>query len=229
MTETKWTPGRRAVVKGIGGCARRAVRRARRWRPTTRRSASPWSRRRSPTTRDYLNGAKLAVDEINAAGGVSGRPDQDRAPRLRHLHAGRHAERDIARSSDTKPHAIGYAFMLHALAMRSRPRRLQGADPDRRHQLRPDHLRQEKPRQVLELLPGRSAGNLLRPDVPEIPRPGRRRRRVEADQQQGPHHPRAEQLQHADRAARWWRRCRAASSSSPRSPTSSTPCRTGAR
>ena len=76
MTRKIWTPSRRTVVKGLGAVA--AVPLA---GPFIARSLADDSKpiryavvaAQIADHTDYLNGATLAVDEINAAGGVKGR------------------------------------------------------------------------------------------------------------------------------------------------------------
>ena len=151
---------------------------------------------------DYINGAKLAVEEINAAGGVNGREIKIELHDIDLLtpEGTQAAMRSVV---DSKPHAIGCAFTLiripalEALGDYKAPY-LSG---DTNFDL--DHLCQEEPRQVLELSSRSIRRRSTTADVPEIPRDGGGRRGVEADQREGPHHPRAEQLQHGHRATKW--------------------------
>jgi len=113
MTETKWTPDRRTVVKGIGAALAA---------PLAKPFIAPALAANSAPIRyavvaaqiadhtDYLNGATLAVDEINAAGGVKGRQIKIE-----------HHDCDIFTPDgilagyravvDSKPDAIGSAFV----------------------------------------------------------------------------------------------------------------------
>jgi branched-chain amino acid transport system substrate-binding protein len=110
MTETKWTPGRRAVVKGIGAALAAPF-----VAPTLAANNAPIRfaviAAQIADHTDYLNGAVLAVDEINAAGGVNGRPIK-----IEHHDADiftlEGVQTAIRAVTDTKPHAIGYAFVL---------------------------------------------------------------------------------------------------------------------
>jgi branched-chain amino acid transport system substrate-binding protein len=116
MTEKKWTPDRRTVVKGIGAALAA---------PLAKPFIAPALAANSAPIRyavvaaqiadhtDYLNGATLAVDEINAAGGVKGRQikiEQHDCDILSPdgILAGYRAV------VDTKPDAIGSAFVVTA-------------------------------------------------------------------------------------------------------------------
>ena len=77
MRDKNWTPSRRTVVKGIGAAVAA---------PLAAPFVAPALAADNKPIRfaviaaqiadhtDYLNGAMLAADEINAAGGVNGRP-----------------------------------------------------------------------------------------------------------------------------------------------------------
>src|SRR5499433_4273279 len=77
MRSKNWTPSRRTVVKGLGVAAAAAPLAG----PFVARALADDSKpiryavvaAQIADHTDYLNGATLAVDEINAAGGVQGR------------------------------------------------------------------------------------------------------------------------------------------------------------
>jgi len=115
MTQTKATTTRRRVVKGLAFAA-----------------AAPWIGRalaqsgkpinialsvaQSGTAgvadhADYLNGAMLAVDEINAAGGVKGRQLKIQAYDI-DLLTPEGTQATFRKIADAKPHAIGTAFCV---------------------------------------------------------------------------------------------------------------------
>ncbi|MGX8014248.1 hypothetical protein ACVDG8_037465 (plasmid) [Mesorhizobium sp. ORM8.1] len=105
-----------------------------------------------PDFTDYLNGAQLAADEINAAGGVRGREIQVVRNDIdlwtvEGTQAGMRAIADLAAPRDR------VQFPLFAHPGHRSPGRLEGAVPDRRHQHRADRIRQEEPGQILEFLP----------------------------------------------------------------------------
>ncbi|HTW27737.1 MAG TPA: ABC transporter substrate-binding protein [Acetobacteraceae bacterium] len=119
MTETDRTPGRRTVVKGIGAALAA---------PLAAPFISPARAAGSEPIRfaivaaqtgqaaiadhhDYINGAQMAVEEINAAGGVKGREIKIELHDIDLLtpEGTQAAFRAVA---DSKPHAIGCAFTL---------------------------------------------------------------------------------------------------------------------
>lgn len=119
MTEKKWTPDRRTVVKGIAAVAASPLA-APFVAPALAQNKQPirfaivaaqTGQAGVADHRDYINGAQMAVEEINDAGGVHGRPikielhDID----ILTLEGTQAAFRAVA---DSKPHAIGCAFTL---------------------------------------------------------------------------------------------------------------------
>jgi len=114
MTDSNWKPSRRTVVKGIGAALAA---------PLAAPFVAPALAANNAPIRfavvaaqiadhtDYLNGATLAVDEINAAGGVGGRPIKIETHDIDLLtpEGTQTAFRAVA---DSKPHAIGCAFTL---------------------------------------------------------------------------------------------------------------------
>jgi len=114
MTEKTWTPDRRTVVKGIGAALAA---------PLAAPFVAPALAANNAPIRfaiiaaqiadhtDYLNGATLAVEEINGAGGVNGRQIKIETHDIDLLtpEGTQAAMRAVA---DSKPHAIGCAFTL---------------------------------------------------------------------------------------------------------------------
>ena len=119
MTETDRTPGRRTVVKGIGA-ALAAPLAAPFISPARAAGSEPirfaivaaqTGQAAIADHRDYINGAQMAVEEINAAGGVKGREIKIELHDIDLLtpEGTQAAFRAVA---DSKPHAIGCAFTL---------------------------------------------------------------------------------------------------------------------
>jgi branched-chain amino acid transport system substrate-binding protein len=119
MITTRWTPGRRNVVKGIGA-ALTAPLAAPFVAPALAANSAPirfaivaaqTGQAGVADHKDYVNGAEMAVDEINAAGGINGRPIKIELHDVDLLtpEGTQAAFRAVA---DSKPHAIGCAFTL---------------------------------------------------------------------------------------------------------------------
>jgi branched-chain amino acid transport system substrate-binding protein len=114
MTETNWTPRRRDVVKGIGAAIAA---------PLAAPFVAPALAANNAPIRlavvaaqiadhtDYLNGAALAVDEINAAGGIKGRMIKIETHDV-DLLTPEGTQAAFHAVADSKPHAIGCAFTL---------------------------------------------------------------------------------------------------------------------
>jgi branched-chain amino acid transport system substrate-binding protein len=114
MTETNWTPRRRDVVKGIGAAIAA---------PLAAPFVAPALAANNAPIRfavvaaqiadhtDYLNGATLAVDEINAAGGIKGRMIKIETHDI-DLLTPEGTQAAFHAVADSKPHAIGCAFTL---------------------------------------------------------------------------------------------------------------------
>lgn len=114
MTETTWMPGRRSVVKGIGA-ALAAPLAAPFVAPSLAANNAPIRFAIMATQiadhTDYVNGATLAVDEINAAGGVNGRQIKIETHDF-DLLTPEGTQAGFRACADSKPHAIGCAFTL---------------------------------------------------------------------------------------------------------------------
>ena len=114
MTDTTWTPNRRSVVKGIGA-ALAAPLAAPYVAPALAANNAPIRfavvAAQIADHTDYLNGATLAVNEINAAGGVKGR-----MIKIEHhdcdIMTPEGIQAGFRAVADSKPHAIGNAFVV---------------------------------------------------------------------------------------------------------------------
>jgi branched-chain amino acid transport system substrate-binding protein len=119
MTDTKWTPARRTVIKGIGA-ALTAPLAAPFVGPSLAADNAPIrfaviaaqsGQAGVADHRDYINGAEMAVEEINAAGGVKGRPIKIELHDI-DLLTPEGTQAAFRAVVDSKPHAIGCAFTL---------------------------------------------------------------------------------------------------------------------
>ena len=114
MTDTHWTPRRRDVVKGIGA-ALAAPLAAPFVAPALAANNAPIRFAIMATQiadhTDYVNGATLAVDEINAAGGVKGRQIKIEVHDF-DLLTPEGTQAGFRACADSKPDAIGCAFTL---------------------------------------------------------------------------------------------------------------------
>ncbi len=113
MTDRNWTPTRRTVVKGIGAALAAPL--AAPYISTARADAAPIRfaviAAQIADHTDYMNGAVLAVDEINAAGGIKGRKIVIEAHDI-DLFTPEGTQAAFRKVADSKPHAIGCAFTL---------------------------------------------------------------------------------------------------------------------
>ena len=114
MTDTQWTPRRRDVVKGIGAALASPLA-APFVAPALAASNAPIRFAIMATQiadhTDYVNGATLAVDEINAAGGVKGRQIKIEVHDF-DLLTPEGTQAGFRACADSKPDAIGCAFTL---------------------------------------------------------------------------------------------------------------------
>jgi branched-chain amino acid transport system substrate-binding protein len=114
MTDQIWTPSRRTVVKGLGAAIAA---------PLAAPFVAPALAANNAPLRfgvlaaqiadhtDYVNGAMLAADEINAAGGVKGRQIKIETHDIDIL-TPEGTQAAVRAVADSKPHAIGTAFTL---------------------------------------------------------------------------------------------------------------------
>ena len=116
MDQIAGSPGRRAVVAGIGAAlatpfviqaARAASKEPIRFAIVAAQSGAAGVADHT----DYTNGATLAVNEINAAGGVNGRPLKIELHDI-DLLTPEGTQSAFRKVADSKPHAIGCAFTL---------------------------------------------------------------------------------------------------------------------
>lgn len=118
MTDQTWTPSRRTVAKGLAAAAAAPLA-----APLAMPFVAPALAANNAPIRfgvlaaqiadhtDYVNGAELAAEEINAAGGIKGRMVKIETHDIDIL-TPEGTQAAVRAVVDTKPHAIGTAFTL---------------------------------------------------------------------------------------------------------------------
>ena len=180
--------------------------------------------------KDWLNGVTVGIRRGQRRGRRQGAQAARRGRRYRCVDAGGNRRCDpVAERKEGSRDRI--RLRADSAAGNGRRGRNQGALPARQHGAFVARARQVEPGEVQEYLPDRRRRDLVRLRLRPLSRQDRRRRLVEAEEQQDPHRAGADRLYPGDLQVGRSRRSpnRRASGRSARSPTSSSRCRTGRR